>query len=188
MKPPLSRCGMPQANSTTSWPRLTSPSASETTLPCSLVMISASSPLRAVEQLAEVEQDLGALGQRGVAPRRERRGGGVDHGAGVLDAAEGQLAGDLPGRGVGDRRRGPLVPGKTLLLIQWPMVLVMSILNSCTWRRSRSWWRAGSAKPLARSRLRRTPTTPSRCRRGRRSRSRRGRRRTRPSRRRRRRS
>ncbi len=39
---------MPQANSTTSWPRLTSPSASETTLPCSLVMISASSPLRAL--------------------------------------------------------------------------------------------------------------------------------------------
>ena len=46
VKPPLSRCGMPQANSTTSWPRLTSPRASETTLPCSLVMISASSPLR----------------------------------------------------------------------------------------------------------------------------------------------
>ena len=39
---------MPQANSTTSWPRLTSPSASETTLPCSLVMISASSPLRSL--------------------------------------------------------------------------------------------------------------------------------------------
>ena len=48
MKPPLSRCGIPQANSTTSWPRLTSPSASETTLPCSAVMISASSPLRAL--------------------------------------------------------------------------------------------------------------------------------------------
>ena len=46
--PPFSRCAMPQANSTTSWPRLTSPSASETTLPCSLVMISASSPLRAL--------------------------------------------------------------------------------------------------------------------------------------------
>ena len=30
--PPLSRCGMPQANSTTSRPRATSPSASETHL------------------------------------------------------------------------------------------------------------------------------------------------------------
>ena len=34
VKPPLSRWGMPQANSTTSWPRATSPAASETTLPC----------------------------------------------------------------------------------------------------------------------------------------------------------
>src|ERR1700676_3558853 len=41
VNPPFSRCGIPQANSTTSWPRLTSPSASETTLPCSAVMISA---------------------------------------------------------------------------------------------------------------------------------------------------
>src|ERR1700729_3944427 len=41
--PPLSRCGMPQANSTTSRPRATSPAASEATLPCSSVMSFASS-------------------------------------------------------------------------------------------------------------------------------------------------
>ena len=46
--PPLSRCGMPQANSTTSRPRATSPAASERTLPCCEVMISASSPPRAL--------------------------------------------------------------------------------------------------------------------------------------------
>ncbi len=40
--PPLSRCGMPQANSTTSRPRATSPAASEATLPCSAVISSAS--------------------------------------------------------------------------------------------------------------------------------------------------
>ena len=39
---------MPQANSTTSRPRATSPSASESTLPCSAVMIAASSCLRAL--------------------------------------------------------------------------------------------------------------------------------------------
>src|SRR6476646_11359616 len=39
---------MPQANSTTSCPRLTSPRASDTTLPCSLVRILASSPLRSL--------------------------------------------------------------------------------------------------------------------------------------------
>jgi hypothetical protein len=47
VKAPLIRCGIPQANSTTSWPRLTSPSASDSTLPCSAVMIAASSALRA---------------------------------------------------------------------------------------------------------------------------------------------
>ena len=40
---PFSRCGMPQANSTTSRPRCTSPSASDSTLPCSAVMIAESS-------------------------------------------------------------------------------------------------------------------------------------------------
>jgi len=40
--PPLSRCGMPQANSMTSRPRATSPAASEATLPCSAVISSAS--------------------------------------------------------------------------------------------------------------------------------------------------
>ncbi len=45
---PLSRCGIPQANSTTtSWPRATSPAASASTLPCSAVMIAASSGARA---------------------------------------------------------------------------------------------------------------------------------------------
>ncbi len=41
------RCAvMPHAYSTTSWPREISPRASSSTLPCSAVMISASSPLR----------------------------------------------------------------------------------------------------------------------------------------------
>ncbi|KAG1385989.1 hypothetical protein G6F59_017088 [Rhizopus arrhizus] len=40
---PLSSCGMPQANSTISMPRMTSPLASEKTLPCSRVISSASS-------------------------------------------------------------------------------------------------------------------------------------------------
>jgi hypothetical protein len=43
---PLTRWGMPQASSTTSWPRDTSPSASDSTFPCSEVMIAASSCFR----------------------------------------------------------------------------------------------------------------------------------------------
>ncbi len=45
VKSPLSSCGMPQANSTMSMPRLTSPCASVKTLPCSAVMAWASSSL-----------------------------------------------------------------------------------------------------------------------------------------------
>ena len=42
--PPLSRCGIPQANSTTSSPREISPAASLATLPCSELIRAASSP------------------------------------------------------------------------------------------------------------------------------------------------
>ncbi len=45
VKSPFRSCGMPQANSMMSMPRSTSPTASENTLPCSLVMILASSSL-----------------------------------------------------------------------------------------------------------------------------------------------
>ena len=41
VKSPLSSCGVPQANSTTSMPRVTSPCASLKTLPCSAVIIAA---------------------------------------------------------------------------------------------------------------------------------------------------
>src|SRR2546423_7163370 len=47
-KEPLSSCGMPQANSTTSRPRCTSPRASESTLPCSWEMMRARSLTRAL--------------------------------------------------------------------------------------------------------------------------------------------
>src|SRR6185503_8853414 len=46
VNPPLSRCGMPHANSTTSKPRVTSPMASANTSPCSEVRIRATSSLR----------------------------------------------------------------------------------------------------------------------------------------------
>ena len=43
---PLSSCGMPQANSTTSIPRVTSPLASASVLPCSALISEASSSMR----------------------------------------------------------------------------------------------------------------------------------------------
>ena len=103
-KPPLSRCGMPHANSTTSRPRVTSPSASESTLPCSAVM-SAASLLARVEQLAEGEQHLRALGQRGSpatpaqASCARRTTSSTVGGRGEVDV------GRRPGRSPGRRRR-----------------------------------------------------------------------------------
>ncbi len=69
--------------------------------------------LAGVEQFPECEDHLGALGEGGVAPGGERGGGGVDDGAGVLDAGEGDLTGDGTGRRVGDRSGVAAGPGET---------------------------------------------------------------------------
>ena len=76
--PPLSRCGMPQANSTTSRPRATSPAASEATLPCSSVISCAIWLGVGPDELAEREQHRGALGQRDAPPGLERVLGRLD--------------------------------------------------------------------------------------------------------------
>ena len=97
-KPPLSRCGMPQANSTTSRPRATSPAASEATLPCSAVMSCGQLGRVVLDQLAEREQDRGALGQRDAAP-----------GLGGLLAAAHRV------------RRRPAVLAKSTVPVTWPV-------------------------------------------------------------------
>ena len=82
--------------------------------------------LAGVEQLAEIEQDRAALGQRGVPPGRERGGGGVDHRAGVLHAAQRHLTGDLAGGRISHRAVVPPLPVNVLLSIQWEWWLVSS--------------------------------------------------------------
>ena len=71
---PFSSCGMPHANSTYSMPRATSPCASSSTLPCSLVTIGRELVAVGVEQLAEREQHPTRRAQR----RRTPLAGGVD--------------------------------------------------------------------------------------------------------------
>ena len=71
---------MPQANSTTSWPRVTSPRASRDDLAVLGGDDFGEFALAGVEQFAEREDDLGALGEGGVAPGGERGGGGGDGG------------------------------------------------------------------------------------------------------------
>ena len=83
---PLSSCGMPQANSTMSMPRETSPCASVKTLPCSAVMIAGQFVALAVQQFQELEHHAGAADRRRVGPGREgglRGGDGGGHLAGV---------------------------------------------------------------------------------------------------------
>ncbi len=58
--------------------------------------------LALVEQLAEAEQHLGALGQRGGAPARERRARGGDRRVDVVRGREGDPLGHRAGRRVED--------------------------------------------------------------------------------------
>ena len=101
---PFSRCGMPQANSTTSMPRCTEPIASASVLPCSSVTSSASGFLVFLQERqkflhdARAPQDGGVSRHSGNAAAcgRDRR---VDHAACRRTR---HALGDLPGRRVVD--------------------------------------------------------------------------------------
>ena len=72
---PFSKCGMPHTNSTTSKPRVTSPRASESTLPCSEVMSANSSNV--ARRDCETRTYAGAGEGRGRSPFGKRIGGGL---------------------------------------------------------------------------------------------------------------
>ena len=67
---PISRLGMPQANSTISMPRCISARASASVLPCSRVTRAASSSKRCLQQFAEAKHDPGPFDGRRLAPGR----------------------------------------------------------------------------------------------------------------------
>ena len=58
---PFKRCSKPEANSTFSRPRATSPAASESTLPCSLVTIAASSGVRCLSSWRRLKKTSARL-------------------------------------------------------------------------------------------------------------------------------
>ena len=70
---PFSSCGMPQANSTTSMPRVTSPCASRSTLPCSCGDERRERVALPVEQRQERGQHAGAAQRRRVRPAGQAR-------------------------------------------------------------------------------------------------------------------
>ena len=119
-KPPLSRCGMPVANSRFSRPRATSPSASVRTLPCSRVRCAAissrccSTRLR-IRNMISVRRLM-----RGGAPGGKRRVGGGNGRVDLLDRREVDLSRDLAGGGVVDRPASAAAcPATRAPLIQW---------------------------------------------------------------------
>ena len=75
--------------------------------------------LAGIEQLAEVEQDRPALGQRGITPRGECRRGRVDHGAGILHTGQRHLTSHLTSRRI--RHRGSGGRGAGVELVVDPM-------------------------------------------------------------------
>ena len=99
---PFSRCGMPQANSTTSTPRWMSPLASGNVLPCSEERSLASESVSLREQIEEFEQHARAALRVGRGPAGLRL---LGIGDGFLDlglAGERDLGLDLAGIGVED--------------------------------------------------------------------------------------
>ena len=111
---------MPQANSTTSRPRAISPRASECTLPCSRVMISASSSLR--ESSSSRNRNITLA--RVVIEARPQVAAAAFAAAitalGVGLVGDDHPAGDLPGGGVG-HVEGP-ARRSSLLLTTEPVV------------------------------------------------------------------
>ncbi len=102
---------MPQANSTTSMPRVTSPCASVKTLPCSEVIIAARVSRCAVEQAEEGVEHPGPAQRRRVGPGRLRRLRGGDRGVDLVDRGERDPARDRAGRRVVDRLAAPARAG-----------------------------------------------------------------------------
>ena len=107
---PFSRCGMPQANSTTSMPRVISPWASENTLPCSSVMTRAiASPSR-----PSSSRNLNRMRARvsgGVAAQPgKRRGRGLHRPIDLASRGKGDAADLLAGRRVVDVAPAPARP------------------------------------------------------------------------------
>ena len=96
---PLSKCGIPVANSITSMPRVTEPSASASVLPCSSVTMAASSCLRA------------SIRSRKRIRIRARRSGGAARQSGHAASAAPTAASTSPASASGTRRTTAPVAG-----------------------------------------------------------------------------
>jgi hypothetical protein len=109
---------MPQANSTMSMPRLTSPCASVKTLPCSAVIIAASVSLCWLSRARKAVEHARAADRRHVAPGGLCGLGGGHRGVHVVHAGQQHLARGLAGGGVPHRLAARAVAALWLAAIQ----------------------------------------------------------------------
>ncbi len=124
---PLRSCGMPQANSTTSMPRVISPLASSKVLPCSAVMMAA----RRSSCACSASRNLKRIAAR-------RSGGVSDHAGKAAFAAATAVATSAalanatralrsPRAGFQTSPKTPDVPSTRRPLMKWPIVVVSRV-------------------------------------------------------------
>ena len=119
---PFSRCGMPQANSTTSRPRWMSPLESAKVLPCSDGQQPRQIVVLALDQLQELEHDAGAALRIGGGPGRERRLAALAIACSTSDlAASATLACTSPVLGLKTSPKRPDAPLTSLPPIKCPI-------------------------------------------------------------------
>ncbi len=118
---PLSSVGIPHANSITSRPRVTSPIASESTLPCSATRSLAISSLSLVHELADAEQHLRAAGERDRSPRAERLLRSLHREVDLVPDARSTAPLWRPVAGLNTGSCDPSVPATVAPPIQWWM-------------------------------------------------------------------
>src|SRR2546427_11291436 len=117
---PFIRCGMPQANSTTSRPRWIEPLASESTLPCSEAMRSASSSMfRSISSLKRNITRARASGEVSDQPAKASFATAIARSTSALEA-RGTLAASTPVVGLNTSpKRPPFSPRTCLPPMKW---------------------------------------------------------------------
>ena len=121
---------MPQANSTTSRPRCTSPRASESTLPCSSVISSASSLACALTSSRKAKRTLVRRLTRGLRPLREGAAAAATAASTSAGRPSTTSACCWPVAGLKPGRCGSTAPEVAVPAIQCSMVLTGGVLAS----------------------------------------------------------
>ena len=127
---PFIRCGMPQANSTTSSPRCTEPLASDSTLPCSLDTSSASSSMwRSTSSLKRNITRARVTGEVSDHPAKASLALAITRSTSAFEAS-GTRAASAPVVGLNTSPKRPLSPFRCLPPTKWESSRVFASAGS----------------------------------------------------------